>query len=636
MAQSIKQLLSKKGWTGKEVGRALLLSLKHDIDNKGKNAKPLFSQEDFNRMVDSLNDSEYTQFKVLESIYGAIVDNFNRNGAMLQQFYNGYYRYFLSISEAHRAEDFFTTTEAFPLILTQNQYDQAVKDVEKQKRGKTESYVSLFFHTLRLFLWAIESEEAGADESEINVDVPAAIKTAILNTKDQRVTNKRILANWIDDVEYGYLTLPDGRRSDEMSSQEWQDALEEEFMKTHHLYVDGELQGSGVTLRHFHAQQELKACELLFKGADAIREEYTRITGKTLSDTDAEALESELEELSNGMSRRGARHEDLYTAFFQSAWDATWHYYDTVPDDLTKYDILSDVLGRYTGEYSDRLTEPGGEYIEEISERDQFKEFKKDYPELSDALDTFIQNAVPAANGLKANQLYKDLVTWGVLADLGFINFKDLVTADDDSVVEYVTSEDTTENLNKKSRGTFHGIAILKKARFFDAEKDGNYRDPVTRGNGLELLHGIDYLEKNLDDAEYIRETLDDLAIPALRFIYAYNAFIEILAEVYDVDFLTAAKSDMTIQESQIEACNNLLYMLYKQVYGTERDKKRKREFLREHFHPIDLDAIKPTEETIASVKEKIASLGYTRQAAAALRDCRPFVNALMNRGDAE
>ena len=634
MAQSIKRILNKKSWTGREVGLALLMSLAHDVKHKGKDQ--LFSQEDFNQMVRSLSDTEYKKFNVLGSIYSAIVENFNRNGAMIQQFYNGYYRYFLSIREAQRAEDFFKTTEKFPLILTQDQYDRAVAAVEAQKRDQAESYVSLFFHTLRAFLWAMEADEKRAEELNIKIlKIPENIRAAILATDTQPVTNERILANWNEDNGEGYLELPDGRRSDQMTGDEWRAVLEEKYMETHRLIVDGVEASPGMTVRHYNQQRILRAHELLFRGSDYIRDTYFESTGKTLSDEDLEYLKGELEDLVDGSNlHMKRRHEELYTALFEDGVGTVWHYYDTPPDDLTKYDVLfSDgSLGRYTGGYSDRLLEPGGEFVDEISERDQFKEFKKDYPELSDAIAAYMENAVPATSGLKANQLYKDLVSWGTLSDLDYTDYRTLASADDNSVVEYVTTEDTAEAINKKNRGIYHGIAIIRKAHYFDAAKDGSYIDPVGNKINMELLQGIDYLEKEAGSADYIRETLDDLAVPALRFIYAYNAFIDILAEVYDVDVLTDVKSDMTYQESQIEACNNLLFMLYNDVYGTEEDKKRKRKFIREHFHPIDVNDLKPTEEAIQNVKKIVSDLGYTKQAAATLKDCEPFIKALINR----
>ena len=48
MAKSIDSLLKKKGWSGEEVGKALIASVIHDVKHRGEpDFKPLFSQSDF-------------------------------------------------------------------------------------------------------------------------------------------------------------------------------------------------------------------------------------------------------------------------------------------------------------------------------------------------------------------------------------------------------------------------------------------------------------------------------------------------------------------------------------------------------------------------------------------------------------
>ena len=647
MAKSIKALLNKKGWTGKEVGKALLMSLKHDMENKGNpNKKPLFSQEDFNRMVDSLDtDYQYTQFKVLESIYSSVVDSFNYNEAMGQQFYNGYYRYFLAIREAQRAEDFFTTTEKFPLILTQAQYDKLASEREAYKRGFTESYYSLFFHTVAAFVDAVENDRADS--------IPEDIRAAIIATQSQKVTNKRIIANWAEDMGEGYYTLPDGRRSDNMTSEEWQAALKALFMGFHKLYINGELQDEHITAQHFNQERILTGYKLLFQGGDAIRAAYKERTGKDLTEHELEEVEEALEDLIDGAmtfdknKKRFSSYEafsswkeNLTAALFYNNGDKSpeWHYYTEPPTDYSKYDVLADMLDRYRGAYSDRLLESGGEYVEEIPEREQLKEFKKDYPALADAVKKYLEGAVAPIKGLKANQLYKALFTWGELADMGYLDFQSLIAVDDADIVEHIaqTQEDNTENFNRRARGLYHGIAILKEAKYFDAGESGEYIDPVADKLKLELLQGIDYLEQDPDEADYIAGNIEILALPALRYMYAYNDFIEIVAAAYDVDFMTVAKYDLSKFETQIEACNNMLYMLYKGVYGIKEDKKRKRAFIREYFQPIEIEDLKPTEEAKEALRAKIEGLGYTREAAVTLKNYRSLIAEIMREGATE
>lgn len=649
MAKSIKSLLNKKGWTGKEVGTALLMNLKNDIEHKGQhNIKPLFSQEDFNRMVGSLDtDYQYTQFKVLENIYSAIVDSFNFNEANIQQFYNGYYRYFLAIREAYRAEEHYRATEQIPLILTQAQYDRLTADSLAYKRGFTESYYSLFFHAVDYFLSHLDEDTT-----------PENIRTAIEATQSQPVTNKRIIANWAEDMEEGYYTLKDGTRSDSMTSKEWKETLKAEFMETHKLYINGELADYETTIREHNNARFLYACQLLFRGEDAIRAAYKEKTGLDLTEGEVGELEQALEETIDGIELERSTTETesafyskdhrkkLAAALYEKSDFAEWHYYTEPPKDFTKYDVLAKMLDRYRGAYSDRLLESGGEYVEEIPEREQLKEFKKDYPALYDAVKAYLEGVVAPTKGLKANQLYKALITWGELGDMGFLDYGNLLEITDSDIIEQFAKEDTAENLNKRARAFYHGIAIIQTSKLassynpamtfsysYDTDEKGEYIDPVINATDLEKLQSIAYLEDNPDEADYIRANLDVLVNNALRYMYAYNAFIEIIADAYDVDFITVAKYDLTRQEIQIDSFNNLLYMLYKECYGTEDDKKRKRVFLREHFQPIEIEELKPTEDAIEALREKIIKLGYTREAAATFGNYRSLIRELMREG---
>ena len=98
MANSIKSLLSKKGWTGEEVGKALIASLLNDIRYQGQEHELLFTQADFDKMESSLStDRDYLAYGVYRDIYSSIVDTYNRGQGLYQQFYNGYYRYVMHL-----------------------------------------------------------------------------------------------------------------------------------------------------------------------------------------------------------------------------------------------------------------------------------------------------------------------------------------------------------------------------------------------------------------------------------------------------------------------------------------------------------------------------------------------------------
>ena len=70
MAKNIDSLLNKKGWTGEEVGKALIASLIHDIRHQSEpDFQPLFSPSDFEKMENSLkSDRDYTVYGVYRPI----------------------------------------------------------------------------------------------------------------------------------------------------------------------------------------------------------------------------------------------------------------------------------------------------------------------------------------------------------------------------------------------------------------------------------------------------------------------------------------------------------------------------------------------------------------------------------------
>jgi len=630
MAKTIKNLLKKGGLTGREVGVLLLKNLVNDIENIHREPKkpPLFTQAEFNQMIIDMSDYQYRNYKVLESIYSALLESYNFNQAMQQQFYNGYYRYLLTLQGVTRAEHYFNTMEKFPLILTQSQYDRlAQQSIDKQKAHK-ESYFSLFFQVVEFFCNsyynAYDPDGDGTKE-----DIPDDIKAAIEVTKGQKVTNKRILANWAKDMDAGYLTLDDGRRSDEMTHEEWEQALKDDFMKRYSLTINGVKQDAETTIRDYNNDLTLRACELLFKGKDAIKAAYKEKSGEDLTDDEADELEKELEDVADRISN-GEEKASVLLGLDPHA-HTHWHYYE-VPDDYTKYDvIMSDMLERYNGASAERLDNEGNT-VEEVPERVQYKEFKKDYPELEAAVKSYLEEHVPATKGLRANQRYKDLVTWEELAELHFLDYSPIEASEEDVIQQFVeTAAATTENLNQTKRAVYHGIAILQNPHYGDKDNNNDYVDPINNADAAELLQGIDYLESHPEETEETEGYLDILAKPALYYLYAYNAFVDIVADVYKLDFLPSVlKVNLSKQETQITASNNLLYMLYHTCYGTKEDKKRKRAFLRENFHPIEIDDLQPIEAAKVALKKELDELGYTREAVNAYKHWRPLVATLI------
>lgn len=626
----LNRILNKNHWTGQEVGKALLLNLKHDIENKGsKTKKPLFSQDEFNIMLDSLeSDYQYTQYKVLESIYRSIVDSFNYNQAMVQQFYNGYYRYTLAIRETKRAEDMYKNMEKFPLILSQGQYDEISQKITALKREEKESYYTLFFCAVESFTEAVEYNRTA--------NMPEAIKLAILDTKKQKVANSRILANWAKDTHAGYYILPDGQRSDKLPPDEWAICLGRELSEIISPTIDGEKQDTPATEGQLTQASMYKEYELLFKGTEAIKETYRRSTGETITEEEAKKLEEALERMIDGKPIVNLRISHMLNEILKGEKiPLEWHFYKEPPAAFSKYDVLITMLDRYNGHYKERLLK-NGRIAKEVTEKQQYEEFIEDYPVLSAAIQSYVESRIPSLKGLKASQIFKKMITWGELATIRYSEFQHAMKVSNDDIANYIlsTQEGNTVNLNKYNRAKNRGIAIMQDPVIFDVEKgklfdSWDYTDPVADKKNFSSLQNIDFLQEHPAEAEYIQANLDYLALPALKYIYAYNTFIDVISAAYDIDFMEVAKFDLSAQEKQIMASNNLLFMLYKSSYGTKADKQRKRKFLKEHFQPIDLEDLKPTREATAELQEKINALGYTKAAIIALKNYRSLITGL-------
>lgn len=140
----------------------------------------------------------------------------------------------------------------------------------------------------------------------------------------------------------------------------------------------------------------------------------------------------------------------------------------------------------------------------------------------------------------------------------------------------------------------------------------------------------------NLADNEYSRSEIESLQyklfIPALSYLYAYNALIEIIGEIYDIPDMSIAKFDTSTFESQLEGLNGLLHNFYFTVYGDREEKARKRELIKELFNSINADDYRPTADAINAMKQKLIKLGISSNARKTLKNFDALIAELDNR----
>lgn len=605
----LDKLLKKKGWTGKEVGQLLIASMLNDIKQQGQGEKtPLFSQADFEKMESSLNsDFDYLSYGVYRELYSSIIDSFNRGQGLCQQFYNGFSRLFTVLREVQTADNVQKAYDDTPLIMTESQYKRLEAEAVQTLRGRKESYYSLLFYILEKFL------DAG-DEA------PEPIRTAIEATKEIPAEKITFSRSYNEQMGEGYYSLPDGRRSDQMTSEEWQKALEEEILRTHKLTINGEPASTEETIREYNRDRLIKSYELFFKGAKAIREFVLERTGKELDGTDEE-IEEALNDILNdtidyvGKARYNPNAEKIAEALGFST-PTEWHTYEELPEGLTAYDLLC--LITESSRYG------------ETDKKKHLKAFKTEYKELYTALNAYIEENVPKARGLKPNQLYKDIVSWGELADAGIIGYSSLIQPDDREIVQIWTEgEDTTENKSKRLRAGLRGIAILRNPASYQTDENGDY---IEKKSPLPFFLSLYTLEGDGDKIAEINSYIDNLIYPALSYLYAFNSLMGIIGKVYDLPELEeVARFDTRIYESNMSGYNGMLYLFYHNVYGNEEEKQRKRAIIKEIFRPLEADTLKPSQEAIEEVTAELTKLGFSSDAWKKLRYLDAFIDRLMN-----
>lgn len=606
----LDKLLKKKGWTGKEVGQLLIASMLNDLKQLGQGEKtPLFSQADFEKMESSLNsDFDYLSYGVYRELYSSIIDSYNKGQGLCQQFYNGFSRLFTVLREVQTADNVQKAYDDTPLIMTESQYKRLEAEAVQTLKGNKESYYSLLFYILE------KSLDAG-DEA------PEPIRTAIEATKEIPAEKITFSRSYNEQMGEGYYSLPDGRRSDQMTSEEWQKALEEEILRTHKLTINGEPASTEETIREYNRDRLIKSYELFFKGAKAIREFVLERTGKELDGTDEEIEEALNDIILNdtidyvGKARYNPNAEKIEEALGFST-PTEWHTYEELPEGLTAYDLL------YLITESSRYGE--------TDKKKHLKAFKTEYKELYTALNAYIEENVPKARGLKPNQLYKDIVSWGELADAGIIGYSSLIQPDDREIVQIWTEgEDTTENKSKRLRAGLRGIAILRNPASYQTDENGDY---IEKKSPLRFFLSLYTLEGDGDKIAEINSYIDNLIYPALSYLYAFNSLMGIIGKVYDLPELEeVTRFDTRLFESKMSGYNGMLYLFYHNVYGNEEEKQRKRAIIKEIFRPLEADTLKPSQEAIEEVTAELTKLGFSSDARKKLKYLDAFIERLMN-----
>lgn len=564
----IKRLLNKKGWTGKELGileLANMATLFRQRMSGNPNPTPLVTKGQFQKMLSSITDSTqgriYNGYIAIHEWLSLAYNIALTNEQQAQLRFKSLSSY---VIEASIAEDTYSYIESLPVIMTEKQYNEAVEAGRrhwlKEEVGtpRGDSVLALVFRAFEYYAEKLEKEPTKANP----------LKPIRKKYLSQTVKSPLILSRFNEATENGYYILEDGRRSDQMTDEEWQAAV--------------------TTPRMNQALKEMHEAELIQPG----------FQGVTAEEIARQRLIDRANIIYNGGTNRDAdeaQEKKDYEAGL--AIPAKFVLYDEPPADLTKWDFLSDGCAVYEV-YSASLggmAENPDEYIAEA--RDFIAEFKELVALLLKDIDGKFFKGEPGLSSLPLEKWESTVFDWEQLYEKDFYGFR--------------AETDRTDIIwDGNRRAQMNGVAILKPTSFSERRLDENgyYLPPQIRktlsDHSLEAFFtDADGYADRADEIEEGREALLD----SYYYIMGYNTAIDMIASYYEVPELSTFKLNLNGIADKIDALNSIVPMLYMRIKDTQYEdetlKERKLQVLKDFFPPLDYKSLTIPQENIEQVK---------------------------------
>ena len=610
--KDITALLAKGKLTGAEVGKLLIKNYINDIIEQGKgNAdyKPLFSEKEFNKLIENLaTERQITIYNVYYYIYRFMINGFNRSGAFQQQFYHGFHRY---LGHLERLQKQIENTERLlqlPLIVTKKQYETLAKAGLEMARQEQASLYTVVSNILDYYI-----KEYEADRYK---NIPLPIKQA-LDTATETEADEEEAEEYKENHKKTVLTLPDGRTSEELKGEAWQMAFLQALAEQRGAEEAEDKNGYFVSIEKATEKHRETARAIAYNGIEWYIENYN-LTERERAELEAlrEIPEQELADAiisllqdadfilyaTSNISPASPKKEACKASFEAlkrllklSPIASTSYIYSN--EKITKYDILCT--------FNDYILSYGNEALEDL---------KASTPAIYEAITSIIKASLPGVS-LEKDSL---IATCGELADLnipGFEDYKKTSKVKEQFIEDAITGE-TGEDIIKRGRAS-RGIAIIDNGT--DEYKD--FTDTT--------LYSLIGLAQDDIKAVEIVAIQERLIKPALSYLYAYNAFLEILNAVFDID-ISIVKADTNSLEQQIEIFNNILYMNYLDLPGAEGERNTARKLYKLIFKPIFIEECKPSQEAKETLLKRLEQTGTTDEAKRLFKDnIETFINEL-------
>lgn len=568
-----KRLLNKKGWTGRELGILELSNMAIIFRQvlSGEPQKPIVEKSQFQKMLNSITDrAQGAIYNGYISIHEWLSIRYNIAQTQLQQAQLQYRTLAAYITDAIFAEDVYSYIEQLPAIMTEKQYKDAIEAGRhrwlygdgEEKEERADSLPALIERGI--LYYTKQLQQAPAKPNPLK-----AIRKKYIN---QPVKSKLVLECYNEVMGEGYYTLQDGRRSDQMTDEEWQAAITTPSMQKALTEMRAE-DGSGQTLSKKIAQQRII--------------NRARVIFNSGTEQDADEAQSKRD--------------------YELAVPCEWHYYEEPPQDLTKWDIIETGLWEFYGLLFCGMEGGTEEYQEEL--QDFLAEFKdavnaiaadleKHYLKGKDPLRPLPIEGEATFTSI-ANTPLEDwgatVFSWEDLYKHNVYGFKD-------------EAEKDTTIFDGNYRAVFNGIAIIRASDLLGRspriDEKGYYVEPSIRPRlsnfTLEAFfpEAEDYAD-NVEIVEDARRVIKE----SYYHLKGYNLSLDMISRYYDVPELTVFKMPIDGIEDKMEAFNNLVPLLYRRIkdlhYGDKELQERKLQVLKDLFQPIDYKALTIPKENI-------------------------------------
>lgn len=550
---NIDKLLKQKGWTGSDLGRlqivTTLKAFQKVLDGE-ESPDTVVDRSHIREMLKTLDPVEIAVYKGYIGIHEWFRVTYPAASATEQAAHLNLSYFVNLITVANISEEVYQYISELPAIMTQKQYEDLV--ARRKHEIMHPDGEPIGFNLFNLLEQAIHYE---VRQTENNPRKKTLLKPLKKKLENELVTDQHILSRYNKVSGYeGYYTLPDGRRSDQMTHEEWSAALEEYYQKP-----------TPEEREEYLEKRYLINNDLIYSGMNEIE-----------ADKKAEEIASE------GMPKAPTE----------------WHEYEAPPADLNKWEILEYyALGEWYCSLDGECYE-GMSYEESLLS--DIKAFKEEYPELVEIILKDMERYIKGVSTVPIEEWINTIYEWEDLYSMNFYDFRE----------DYIGD---TEIFDGNYRALFNGIAIIKPSslnvsRRIDKET-GYYQPPEIRH--LQSQYGLEaYFTECEDYAENVEalETTRSQLLESLYFMNGWNTALDLIAQAFDLEEIKVGKLRTENIKARIEAYNALVKSLYRSIKGMDYpDKdlqKKKLEVLKDILCPISLDKIKIPKKQIEKAKE--------------------------------